>query len=147
MPKSKKKIVAVLEDLMFTVKINEAARKAGLPVEFVKSEEDVLDRAAANPTAIIFDLNCHSVNPLQVIGRLRENGDFKGVSLIGYLSHVQGELKRQAHEAGTTLKREFLVLFMHGLLHLLGFTHDSEKGSRKMIEISENILAGVIEHS
>ena len=42
-----KKILAVLEDLFFTVKIHEAAKRAGLPVEFVKSERDALEKAAA----------------------------------------------------------------------------------------------------
>ena len=37
-----KKVLAVLEDLFFTVKINEAAKRAGLPITFVKSEQDVL---------------------------------------------------------------------------------------------------------
>jgi len=101
MPKhKKKKIVAVVEDLMFTVKINDAAKKAGLPIEFAKSEEDVLAKAGEKPTAIIFDLNCGAVDPLKVIGALKENADHKSISLIGYLSHVQGDLKKQAHDAG-----------------------------------------------
>jgi ActR/RegA family two-component response regulator len=95
-----KQIVAVVEDLMFTVKINEAAKKAGLPINFVKSEEDVLEKAKNNPAAIIFDLNCGAVNPLKVIARLKADDDFKRISLIGYLSHVQGELKMEAHDAG-----------------------------------------------
>ena len=40
-----KKVLAVLEDLFFTVKINEAAKRAGLPITFVKSEQDVLEQA------------------------------------------------------------------------------------------------------
>jgi CheY-like chemotaxis protein len=96
----KRKIVAVVEDLMFTVKINDAAKKAGLPVEFVKSEEDVLVKASEGPTAIILDLNCTAVSPLKVIEMLKKDSDHKTISLIGYLSHVQGELKKQAHDAG-----------------------------------------------
>jgi CheY-like chemotaxis protein len=97
---NKRKIVAVVEDLMFTVKINDAAKKAGLPVEFVKSEEDVLVKASEGPTAIILDLNFDAVNPLKVIESLKQDSTHKAISLIGYLSHVQGELKKQAHEAG-----------------------------------------------
>ncbi len=37
----KKKILAVVDDLLFTVKISDAAKRAGLDVEFVKSEQDV----------------------------------------------------------------------------------------------------------
>ena len=95
-----RKVVAVVEDLMFTVKINDAAKKAGLPIEFVKSEEDVLVKAKQKPTAIILDLNCRALNPLRVIGLLKDDAESKGISLIGYLSHIQGELKKQAHDAG-----------------------------------------------
>lgn len=97
---SKKKIVAAVGDLMFTVKINDAARKAGLQVEFVKSEKDLLEKAAEQPVAIILDLNFSAINPIKLISKLKKNSEFEDISLIGYLSHVQGELKKQAHEAG-----------------------------------------------
>ena len=41
------KVLAVVEDLFFTVKINEAAKRAGLPVTFVKSQRDAIDQAAS----------------------------------------------------------------------------------------------------
>ena len=101
MPKQrKKKLVALVDDLMFTVKINDAAKKAGLFAEFVKSEEDVVAKAKERPTAVIIDLNCSCADPLKVVGHLKEDSLFKGISVIGYLSHVQGELKKQAHDAG-----------------------------------------------
>ena len=95
-----KKILAVLDDLFFMVKIKESARQAGLPIEFLKTETDVLDRAKAHPALIIFDLNYHGVDPLKLIETLKAGHATKGISLIGYLSHVQGELKVQAQEAG-----------------------------------------------
>ncbi len=101
MPKQhKKKLVALVDDLMFTVKINDAAKKAGLLAEFVKTEEDVVAKAREQPTAVIIDLNCHCADPIKVVGHLKEDSAFKGISVIGYLSHVQGDLKKQAHEAG-----------------------------------------------
>ena len=101
MPKRyKKKVVAAVGDLMFTVKINDAAKRAGLSVDFVKSEQDVLEKAADHPAVIILDLNCQTLDPLKVITRIKQDSELKRISLIGYLSHVQGELKRQAHDAG-----------------------------------------------
>jgi CheY-like chemotaxis protein len=99
----KKKLLAVLEDLFFTVKINESAKRAGLPVEFVKSEQDVLDRAKTNPALIILDLNFGGVEPLSLIRKLKAEPETKGVSLLGYVSHVHGELKQQAQEAGCNM--------------------------------------------
>lgn len=97
---NKKKIVAAVSDLMFTVKINDAARKAGLLVDFVKSDEDVLEKAKEAPSAIILDLNFDEVDPIKLIGKIKGDSSHKRISLIGFLSHVQGELKRDAHDAG-----------------------------------------------
>lgn len=96
----KKKILAVLEDLFFTVKINESAKRAGLPIQFLKSETDVLEQAKTKPTLIIIDLNCHGVDPLKLIADLKANPDSKSISLLGYMSHVQVELKQKAQAAG-----------------------------------------------
>jgi PleD family two-component response regulator len=100
----KKKILAVVEDLLFTVKISDAAKRAGLEVEFVKSERDVIEKAAnEKPLLIILDLNFSAVQPLKLISKVKSDGDMKQISVIGYLSHVQGELKQQAQEAGANI--------------------------------------------
>jgi len=100
----KKKILAVVDDLLFTVKISDAAKRAGLEAEFVKSEKDVIEKAThENPLLIIFDLNNNSVQPLELIAKLKSDGDLRHISLIGYLSHVQGELKQKAQEAGANI--------------------------------------------
>ena len=98
-----KKILAVLQDLFFTVKINESAKRAGLPVEFVKSEKDVLEKAQARPALIIIDLNYEGIDPLKLVQELKGHADTKGISVIGYVSHVQGELKQKAQEAGCNM--------------------------------------------
>ena len=95
-----KKVLAVVSDLFFSVKINDAAKRAGMAVEFIKDEHEVLAKAHAHPTLIIFDLNFESVNPLEIIAKLKGNAELKDISVIGYLSHVQGELKQKAHETG-----------------------------------------------
>jgi len=99
-PLERKKILAVLDDLFFTVKINEAAKRAGLEIEFVKSEIDAMAKAKERPALIIFDLNCNAVEPLELIQKIKGTVEAKGVSLIGYLSHIQGELKQKAYELG-----------------------------------------------
>src|SRR5262249_11788742 len=95
-----KKVIAVLSDLFFTVKITDAAKRAGMSVEMVKDGKELLAKAKSKPSLIIFDLNFEEVEPLKLIGKLKSHSDYKGVSLIGYLSHVQGELKQKAQEAG-----------------------------------------------
>ena len=93
-------VLAVVNDLFFSAKINEAAKRAGVTLQYVTTERDLLEKAKANPSLIIFDLNFEAVQPVNLISRLKMAPETKGISLIGYLSHVQGELKMQAQEAG-----------------------------------------------
>ncbi len=96
-----KRILAVVSDLFFSVKLSEAAKRANLALEFVKEGHQVIEKAHhEKPALIIFDLNFESVEPLSLITRLKDSPDTKGINLIGYLSHVQAELKQNAQEAG-----------------------------------------------
>ncbi|HKE22854.1 MAG TPA: hypothetical protein VKB88_10715 [Bryobacteraceae bacterium] len=95
-----KKVLAVVSDLFFSVKLTEAAKRNGLALEFVKEPQQVLEKANTKPSLIVFDLNFDAVGPLDVIRLLKSNPQTKSISLLGYLSHVQGELKQQAQEAG-----------------------------------------------
>jgi len=95
-----KKILAVVADLFFTVKIHEAAKRTGFTVEFVKSETDALLKAAEQPAMIVLDLNFAGVESAKLIGALKSGAATKAIPLVGYLSHVQAELKREAQRAG-----------------------------------------------
>jgi len=95
-----KRVLAVVNDLFFSVKLTEAAKRSGLNLEFVKEGELVLEKAGEKPSLIIFDLNFDAVEPLKLISALKGQPLTKGISLIGYLSHVQVDLKQKAQEAG-----------------------------------------------
>jgi PleD family two-component response regulator len=100
MPQQHKRVLAVVSDLFFTVKIADAAKRAGMTLELVKDPREVLAKAMSKPNVIIFDLNFEDAQPLDLIAKIKSSAECKGVSLIGYLSHVQGELKQAAQEAG-----------------------------------------------
>jgi CheY-like chemotaxis protein len=97
------RIFAFVDDLFFQAKIQETARKLNVKVEFVKSEKDLMDRVKQNgeekPSLIIFDMNNVGAKPLTLIPKLKTKLK-KGTSIIGFLSHVQGDLKQKAHEVG-----------------------------------------------
>src|ERR1051325_94133 len=89
-------VVAVVGDLFFTVKILDAAKRAGASIVFVKSETDALDKAKAGAGLVLVDLNFADIDPLRLGRELKA----LGVRAVGYLSHVQIDLKKQAQEAG-----------------------------------------------
>jgi CheY-like chemotaxis protein len=97
------RIFAFVEDLFFQAKIQETARKLNVKVEFVKNDKDLSERMQQNgevgPSLIIFDLNNSGAKPLTLIPKLKSKLK-KSTSIIGFLSHVQGDLKQKAHEVG-----------------------------------------------
>lgn len=102
-----KKIVAVLSDLIFTVKISDAAKRAGVAVEFVRAADDACEKAEG-AAAVILDLN---FAPPELIVRLKSAEGTRSIPLIGYVSHVQTDVIRQAKESGcdTILARSAFV--------------------------------------
>jgi len=55
--------------------------------------------------------------------------------------------ERQALDEGTGFKREFMLLFIHGLLHLLGYTHAGPEDEERMMSLTSKILSGVMENT
>lgn len=93
-----------IEDLFFLAKIQETAKKLGIKVGFLKNEKDTVAKfveapEAERPSLIVFDLNNVNAKPLTLIPKLRAKLK-KGTSIIGFLSHLQGDLKVKAVEAG-----------------------------------------------
>jgi PleD family two-component response regulator len=104
MPNTSKTILAVVDDLFFNVKISDAAKRAGLLSVFFKTEKEVIEAAKANPPLLlIIDLNANSIKPVELIEHFKAHEDLKRVTIISFVSHVQGELKQRAHDAGANM--------------------------------------------
>jgi CheY-like chemotaxis protein len=97
------RIFAFVDDLFFLAKIQETARKINVKVEFVKTDKELHEKMGQNgiekPSLIIFDLNNANAKPLTLIPKLKSKLK-KGTNIIGFVSHVQGDLKMKAQEAG-----------------------------------------------
>lgn len=65
-----------------------------------------------------------------------------GVSL-GSILICDEVAKRQAKEYGHGEERERAYLFLHGLLHLLGYDHTDEETKSRMRAMEENVLQSV----
>lgn len=125
------RIFAFIEDLFFMAKIQETARKLNVKVEFVKTDKDLAEKLQQNgeekPSLIIFDLNNANAKPLTLIPKLKSKLK-KGTSIIGFLSHVQGDLKQKAHEVGCdmVLPRSAFSQNLPQLLRRHGAPEDAE---------------------
>ncbi len=126
------RIYCFIEDLFFLAKIQETARKLGVKVVFVKNDKDIVQRLteapeAERPALIVFDLNNANAKPLTLIPKLKAKLK-RTASIIGFLSHLQGDLKVKATEAGcdTVMPRSAFSQNLPNLLRRYGVEEEDE---------------------
>jgi DNA-binding NarL/FixJ family response regulator len=91
------RVVALMDDLFFQMKLAETAKQLGVEVKVAANGEALLALLEPEPNLVIVDLNAGS-QPLQAIQRLR--AAHASLRVVGFLSHVQRELAAQAQQAG-----------------------------------------------
>lgn len=128
------RIYCFIEDLFFLAKIQETSRKLGVKVEFVKgADKEAVARILAlseedKPALVVFDLGNTNAKPLTLIPKFKTKYK-KSVSIIGFLSHLQGELKMKAAEAGcdTVMPRSAFSQSLPNLLRRYGVVEEEEE--------------------
>jgi hypothetical protein len=126
------RIFCFIEDLFFQAKINETSRKLGVKVEFVKGDKDTIARLtdapeAERPTLLVFDLNNLNAKPMTIIPKLKAKLK-KATSIVGFLNHLQGDLKLKAIEAGcdTVMPRSAFSQSLPNLLRRYGLEEEED---------------------
>jgi CheY-like chemotaxis protein len=131
------RIYCFIEDLFFLAKIQEVTKKLGIKVAFLKPEKEEKDKDLLakltetseedRPALILFDLNNAATKPLTLIPKIRAKLK-RGTSIIGFLSHIQGDLKNKAIEAGcdTVMPRATFSQNLPSLLRRYGTVDEAE---------------------
>jgi hypothetical protein len=126
------RIFCFIDDLFFQAKIQETARKLGVKVEFVKAEKDTVARLidapeGERPTLVVFDLNNLNAKPMTLIPKFKAKFK-KATSVVGFLNHLQGDLKMKAVEAGcdTVMPRSAFSQSLPNLLRRYGMEEEEE---------------------
>ena len=74
----------------------------------------------------------------EIDGEVKIKGDVK--TLLGEIIISVDKAKEQAEEYEHSLTREMSFLFVHGLLHLLGYDHMKKEDEEVMFSLQEEIL-------
>jgi CheY-like chemotaxis protein len=128
------RIYCFIEDMFFLAKIQETARKLGVKVEFVKNgDKDAMVATLAElpenerPKLLVFDLNNLNAKPLTLIPKFKAKLK-KATSIVGFLNHLQGELKAKALEAGcdTVMPRSAFSQSLPNMLRRYGMEEEEE---------------------
>lgn len=81
--------------------------------------------------------------PTDVISFALEDAEEEFLSTIRVLGDIYisiPKVQEQAKEYGHSEKRELAFLVVHGLLHLLGYDHQTEEEEKVMFQIQEEML-------
>jgi hypothetical protein len=132
------RIFCFIEDLFFMAKIQETARKLGVKVEFVKGDKEAVARLTGasedeRPALLVFDLNNANAKPLTLIPKFKTKFK-KATSIVGFLSHLQGDLKLKAVEAGcdSVMPRSAFSQTLPNLLRRYGLEEEEEYAQQPM---------------
>lgn len=114
------RVVALMDDLFFQMKVAETAKHLGLELKVAANGDALLGLLEPAPNMVIVDLNARS-QPLAAIERLRAVQ--KDLRVVGFLSHMQRDLAAQAEAAGCNevMPRS---AFTQNLAAILGFAKD-----------------------
>ncbi len=133
------RIFCFIEDLFFQAKIQETSRKLGIKVEFVKGDKDSVARLmdlpdAEKPTLLVFDLNNLNAKPMSLIPKFKAKLK-KATSIVGFLNHLQGDLKMKAVEAGcdTVMPRSAFSQGLPNLLRRYGVEEEEEYAQQPLM--------------
>jgi CheY-like chemotaxis protein len=95
------KVIALVDDMFFAAKIRGTAEALGVELHTARTIDAVLELARAGGTRLIIaDLHARGCDPFALAGRLKSDEDLKMIPLLGFFSHVQTELQKQAAAAG-----------------------------------------------
>jgi CheY-like chemotaxis protein len=125
-----------MTDLFFSARIIDVAKKLGMTVEFVKDGATILAKLqtqqAGAIAAVIFDLNCEAADPIGSIQRIKGDPATKSVVTIGFVSHVQTELKLRAQASGcnVVVARSAFAQNLPAILQDYGERYGAETAAR-----------------
>ena len=92
-------IIALVDDMFFASKVRATAEALGVNISFPRSKEALLEKLASNPPdLIIADLHNQRMDVIELGKALKTQN--KAVPLLGFFSHVEVELQREALSAG-----------------------------------------------
>ena len=100
-----------------------------------------VDKATDVLSFPLLNLVCGDYKPFTARNFPLDTDPDSGAVTLGSIAVCGSVAKKQAEEYGHSETRERGYLFLHGLLHLLGFDHMEESDKAKMREAEEGILS------
>lgn len=94
-------ILAVVDDIFFLAKIQQAARHLGNIIVEPAAPDALHEKLAGNAAhAVVMDLNHSSGRAIAVLEQIRNHPSTRSIPVVAFVSHVQTDLVQAARAAG-----------------------------------------------
>lgn len=94
-----RRVVAVVDDMFFASKIRATAEALGVEISFPRSKEALVEKAR-EAQLILVDLHNQKFDPVALATDLKADEELRAIPMVGFFSHVEVELQRNALAAG-----------------------------------------------
>ena len=111
-------VIALVDDLMFSSRVREAARGAALDLRIARKTADVLEAARSGAALLVVDLDSPRLPWREAVASVRADPALAAFPVVGFLSHVNADAAQEARTAGCTqvLARSAFVRDLPGIL-------------------------------
>lgn len=94
-------VVAVVDDMFFASKIRATGEALGVTITFVNSIGSLLDKVRqVRPHLVVVDLHHQKLRADEIGRQLKSDEELRGIKLLGFFSHVNTDLQKNALNAG-----------------------------------------------
>lgn len=94
-------VIAVIDDMFFASKIRATAEALNVDVSFPKTTAALLQKTRERlPDLVVVDLHNQKLSAAEVASALKTDEALRKIKLMGFFSHVQTDLQREAIAAG-----------------------------------------------
>ena len=100
---SRLRALVVVSDFFFSSRIITVAKQVGIESEIVLDPSLLAGKISAAPSLMILDLNQSAPEPVGLIQALKADLSTRTTQIIGFISHVQHQRRREAEKAGCDL--------------------------------------------
>jgi CheY-like chemotaxis protein len=94
-------IIAVVDDMFFAAKIRAVAEAVGVEISFPRNKDVLIQKVReTKPRLIVVDLHNQKFDSNALANELKSDEQLREIRILGFFSHVQTELQRNAIAAG-----------------------------------------------
>ena len=91
-------------------------------------------RGKDRPTDVLSFPAKRQRRPLPIAGNKRQRGGTLPVGFLGDVAISPEMARRNARHHGRSLSKELRILILHGILHLMGYDHETDGGQMNHLE-------------